>query len=377
MQLKLHEILLILVIFQLVFISVFLFCKTRGRGISNRLLGYFFLAIALSLADNFLLSTGIYYQYPAFAIWSGPVPLLYGPLLYLYTQSLLYKKFKLSIYKILHFLPFVIIFAMLATGYAIQFHQKKEAILHAVNGHQIPPYLYGIALLIAAHFFYYSVKALRVLNFYNAEALNKFSNSRQLNLKWLKNSIWFMMALFVIAIFNNLFQLTSFKRVNAVILTGIILLLLVFINNVLFKALQTPEIFSWMETDEMTPLVKPVTSGRYLDQLERVAALHQFMQIHKPYLNPNLTVEALATAMAMRPKEVSVLINTHLNQNFFDYVNRYRIREAQLMLTQSDDKKLTVLEVLYKTGFNSKSSFNTLFKKYSGLTPTDYKNQHN
>jgi AraC-like DNA-binding protein len=57
-------------------------------------------------------------------------------------------------------------------------------------------------------------------------------------------------------------------------------------------------------------------------------------------------------------------------------VNRYRIEEAKRLLTNPPDKKITVLEVLYEVGFNSKSSFNTLFKKYTGLTPSEFKKQH-
>src|SRR6185503_2829883 len=62
-------------------------------------------------------------------------------------------------------------------------------------------------------------------------------------------------------------------------------------------------------------------------------------------------------------------------QNFFDFINRFRIDEAKLMLTNPKDRKITVLEVLYQVGFNSKSSFNTLFKKYTGLTPTAFRKE--
>jgi len=62
-----------------------------------------------------------------------------------------------------------------------------------------------------------------------------------------------------------------------------------------------------------------------------------------------------------------------LGQNFYDFINRYRILEAKQLLTNPKDPKITVLEVLYEVGFNSKSSFNTLFKKYTGLTPTEFR----
>jgi len=69
------------------------------------------------------------------------------------------------------------------------------------------------------------------------------------------------------------------------------------------------------------------------------------------------------------------VINENTGQNFFDFVNRYRIGEAKRMLTDPTDKKITVQEILYVVGFNSKSSFNTLFKKYTGVTPSEFKNK--
>jgi AraC-like DNA-binding protein len=75
----------------------------------------------------------------------------------------------------------------------------------------------------------------------------------------------------------------------------------------------------------------------------------------------------------MNPKELSVLINQHLNQHFFDFVNEYRIEEEKLLLKNPEKKEFTVLDILYEVGFNSKSSFNTAFKKHTGLTPTQFK----
>jgi len=68
------------------------------------------------------------------------------------------------------------------------------------------------------------------------------------------------------------------------------------------------------------------------------------------------------------------LINHHMDQHFFDFVNEYRIQKAMNILKDKSKKELTILEILYEVGFNSKSSFNTSFKKYTRLTPTEYRN---
>jgi len=101
--------------------------------------------------------------------------------------------------------------------------------------------------------------------------------------------------------------------------------------------------------------------------------LRQFMQTEKPWLSPDLSLEELASSIGQKPKMLSLVINETLGQNFFDFINHYRIDEAKRLLTNPVDKKITVSEVLYAVGFNSKSSFNTLFKKYTGLTPTEFR----
>ena len=80
--------------------------------------------------------------------------------------------------------------------------------------------------------------------------------------------------------------------------------------------------------------------------------------------------------MNIPDRELSALINHKLNQHFFDFVNEYRIKKAMEILRDPENDRMTVLEILYEVGFNSKSSFNTVFKKYCGQTPTQYRKSH-
>jgi len=104
-----------------------------------------------------------------------------------------------------------------------------------------------------------------------------------------------------------------------------------------------------------------------------VRTIQHYMQNGKPWLEPELTVYQLASRLSLKPRLLSQAINEILGQNFYDFINRYRIEEASRLLTHPKDDKITILEVLYEVGFNSKSSFNTLFKKYTGLTPTAFR----
>ena len=101
--------------------------------------------------------------------------------------------------------------------------------------------------------------------------------------------------------------------------------------------------------------------------------LLKLMENEKPYLNPSLTIGDLSKDMDMNVRELSLLINHDLNTHFFDFVNNYRIEKAKKMLQDPICKELTILEILYDVGFNSKSSFHTAFKKHSKQTPTEFR----
>ena len=93
----------------------------------------------------------------------------------------------------------------------------------------------------------------------------------------------------------------------------------------------------------------------------------------KPYLNAQVNIADLSENLSLSTKHLSQVINQSFDKSFFDFINSYRIQEAQQILKESSDDKLTVLEVMYDVGFNSKSSFNTAFKKETGQTPTEFR----
>jgi AraC-like DNA-binding protein len=100
------------------------------------------------------------------------------------------------------------------------------------------------------------------------------------------------------------------------------------------------------------------------------------MNKEKPYLMSSLTLKELADKLDMNPRILSQIINDRKKQNFYDFINSYRIEDAKLLLANPAKRKMTILEILYGVGFNSKSVFNTTFKKYTGLTPSEYKKRH-
>ncbi|MDZ7724783.1 MAG: helix-turn-helix domain-containing protein [candidate division KSB1 bacterium] len=109
-------------------------------------------------------------------------------------------------------------------------------------------------------------------------------------------------------------------------------------------------------------------------RMRKTDALHfvPFL-LHFTYLNPDLTFEHLSEMTHIPLRSLSEVLNRTLNQNFYEFINSYRIQEAISMFSDPSARHSTILETLYSVGFNSKSSFNHFFKKSTGMTPSQYR----
>jgi AraC-like DNA-binding protein len=375
MQISLSHILFVLIIFQLLFLSFFLFIQRKGRKISNLLLASFFLSISLNLLDVFLLISGVYSSHPFLLGWGSCLPLLFGPLIYLYSRSVIHKDFRINAKNLMHFFPFIILFLATESFFLLQTRIFQQRLLTGLIQHRLPPVISIFSTLIFVQFLFYIIASWRLVYQYKQAAGQYYSNTREVNLSWLFSTILFFFGIAILCIINGLLIQTVFADYFLFGFNLIIFAMLIFIITVLLKALQKPYFFSFSD-EPVYPLntrARTQTAADPAEMKKTAQSLLDFMQENKPYRDPELTLEQLATRLSLKPRVLSQVINEIIGQNFYNFINRYRIQEASRLLTNPKDKKITILEVLYEVGFNSKSSFNTLFKKYMGLTPTDFK----
>jgi AraC-like DNA-binding protein len=363
------------------FLSLFLFTQEKGKQVSNILLGLFFLSISFNLLDYFLFNSGAYAAIPRFAGWGSCLPLLFGPLIYLYTRSVLHKDFSPGKKDLVHFLLFFIFFAGTEIYYQIQPGEIKEQIMTRILLHQIPLSVSVVSILIFIQFLLYIFASLRWVASYRKEAHQYVSSKSQYSVSWLSGTILFFLLIVLLTIINNLLAQTVLAPYYLIFFNAIVLFMLIYIMTVLLKALKMPYFFSFSEEGDGSGTVAAFSHNRHnlMEKEEKekiVKAAQHYMQNGKPWLEPELTINQLASRLSLKPRILSQAVNDILGQNFYDFINRYRIEEASRLLTNPKDDKVTVLEVLYEVGFNSKSSFNTLFKKYTGLTPTAFRQKN-
>ncbi len=355
-----------LISFQLLFVGIFLITHQKGNRRNNIILGLIFTLISWNMAMLTMSINGIMLGEPYLQIVDDGFFLLYGPLIYFYTKGVMFRDFRLSPRNVLHLLPFLFLTVILLYSSASTWHLDDEGI-----STDLGPKFYIITSFMYMHFYFYLGLSYRSLWRYRKIIKSKFSQTDHIHLDWLSFTLNTFGVITFISLIHNFILLTTDS--SAFIITLILLLIFVFyfVNRVILKALRQPEIFGGISTDD---LIKYKGSNLTSDQVEEHRnKLLTLMKTEKPYLNPKISLADLAQELSISSKHLSQVINQSYHKNFFDFINMYRIEEAQQAFRESIDQKLTVLEVMYRVGFGSKSSFNTAFKKETGQTPTEYR----
>ncbi|MEQ6887292.1 helix-turn-helix domain-containing protein [Halomonas sp. CS7] len=374
MYLTLADILLATSIIQSLGLAAFLLLPGTFRLISNRLLAASVLTFAAGLGEIFLYSTGVALRHPNLAYLGTLVGLLQAGLLYLYAQSLMYRDFRLVPEHAIHTLPFWVVSAIFLVEYYLQPGEVKLQILMSRDH---PGVLTSPLLAAAIHlvFLGYLWATIRALGRFGTTLRQLFSNLENKQLAWLRTLligyafVWTLSLLYCLSahVFKSSASAQWVSATGAV--TGFL-----FINYLLIHALRQPVVFSGLSAEEARLTRSDDDRGAPQEDVDDalLSRLATHMSEARPYLDANLSVEQLARQLGVPTRELSETINRGLEKNFFEFVSDYRVAEARRRL-QAAEASTTILQVMYDSGFNSKSVFNTAFKKATGMTPSAYR----
>jgi AraC-like DNA-binding protein len=220
---------------------------------------------------------------------------------------------------------------------------------------------------------------VKMLIKHHKNVLNFHANTQGVDLNWLYK-LMFVFPIFFIAqvVFN--FSSNQYYLIN---FSDIAIFLVLFYCG--FHIVQQREIFDLSsqqkadiedEIPENVVLKKEELIDKNL-MLDIAKSLEKVMKEEKPYLNKNLSLNLLADKLNIRTHILSYILNTHYNENFYTYVNNFRIDYCKALFINPKKQHLSIEGIAFEGGFGSKSTFNTLFKKQSGMTPTQYKNTNN
>ena len=120
----------------------------------------------------------------------------------------------------------------------------------------------------------------------------------------------------------------------------------------------------------VVPIAKPVQPTK-MDH--KVTIIEKAIHEDKLFLESNINLERFAEQIGLKPRDISAILKMHYQSNFFEFINRYRVEEAKRLLASPELKDETILEIIYKSGFNSPSAFHRFFKRMVGVTPTEFR----
>jgi AraC-like DNA-binding protein len=354
---------------QALLLAVALVSIRGGHKTANRLLAAFALTIAALVGGHILVSTHYVELFPHLTRINHPFDFLVAPLLYLYIRTLLTRS-PLSKRDWLHFAPFVLCILYLIPYY-LQSSEYKLA--NYVSPQYAQWYYVRSALTLLLAVVYLTCIVLMLVKF-TRKIKRESSPAERAILFQARFLVFTFLALLLIAILRYLFDLRfpAYMRYTNLILP---LAATLFVYTMAYFGLRKLE---WPEMETATPAKKYERSNLTPERSERyLKKLLQVMETEKPYTDGDLTIQKLAETLMISPQHLSQTINERLNQSFSEFINTYRVEEAKRQLLDSKKKHYSILAIAEEVGFNSKSSFNAVFKKHTNITPSEFRKAAN
>jgi AraC-like DNA-binding protein len=411
-------------------LAAILLAARSGHRLANGIMAALVVAIALNLLQSWLIRLGYYLEHPAAALIIPPLDFVWGPLLYLYAYSL--TGGTVHNRQLAHFLP-TAVFLLAANVPFWTFSEAQQSNFvsylwslrtDTTQQQEVWTYLVGFwriwveyhlhSSFFVLQFALYCLLVLRRIKYHNQRLQQHFSSMEFMNLRWLRTLTLACLAFLLIFLVFNRMQvlLAGHFDINALAASTPSLFLVVLIYVIAISAIFQPSLVSGVSAAlgsnpnrETQPQAEPrepaapgpdtarvvqaapvsqadtaAGTGKYersglnMDDAQRYKMmLMQAMQEEELYLDCELTLPDLAQHTGLTPHQVSQVINGQMNQNFFSFVNNYRIQLAKKLLTDPASRNMPIVELAVEVGFKSKSSFYDAFKKATQMTPTQFK----
>lgn len=366
---------------------------TEGVSFSGIVAAFFCSALLISkkknLSSDFYLMAWLwvaavnlaYYLFPALfpdqlQPFGFALPVLSVGMLYLYVVSLTFNiAFRFS-----YFIKHSLFFILYSSGLVIfsAFCEKiafKDSIPYFMNG-QSRGMLDFLTFPMAVVPVVYIVLCFLALKKYQKKLPEYYSALEKISLNWLKYILVSLIILFIsvsliIALGSKLKSIPPDKifKIVAVIQS-------LYVWCIIFFSLRQSLIFNQQVIMDDSAADKEDIKTDSKDKTrsaEISERLLMFMETERPYLDEELSLQKLSLLVNISAHRLSEVINQDLNTNFYRLINAYRVEEVKRKLRNPEFDKYSILGIAFESGFNSKSTFNKIFKEETGMTPSEFK----
>lgn len=371
-----HDLVLVVVIIEGLILSLMtIFTK---RTLSNLLLGLF-LFLCAAIAFDVL----IYWCVPLRDILAEVSPrsffvmgfayFLQGPMLYWYTKSLLYRDYRWKHTDLLHLLPFCLHYLFI---YFSVYRHDDHYQLNLIYDYVAMSHMDHFAVYIWAQKLsplFYGIIAIKQMISYRRRIENAYSDTTHLDFSWLNLLLWLFLLAWTWALLTHI--VAHFMPVSVSSTMGVTnnYLTLMLVNALVVYSLSHSGVFSGIHMESTTPVNEPEPVESLPPTYGEL--LQQAMLEKRLYLVADITLEQLAEKLAISPKALSATINSDFGQNFFEFINYYRVEHAKQILMSDLSGNFDMQKVMQESGFNSKSAFHRFFKKFTQMTPGQFRKQ--
>lgn len=352
------KVLLIAGTLQGVFLIVVLF---KFWNTTNRLLSLLVFMVTLTLTARASFYSSLLFEFPRIALFADLIIFIFGPLFYLYVESVAQKRSHSIKENLKLFYPAFVHLLLVFSSFFVD----KEVLVQGYMGNSnwIIIGFTGLFFLAILYNFYFCFLSIRTVRSHMNTAdkrtlrfLEKFTYLFGLTI-----SFWFVS--FIIDVFKWSFldNFLSFAYNTTWVFISLYTYILAYYALTNTSFIQNPLNQKYIGS-------KLMVSG--LDQID--LQLEEFMQENKPYLNSKITLSDLAKSLGYNTAYLSRVINEKRQMNYSDYINSYRIKEFERLILTGEKSRQTLLSIAFEAGFNSKGAFNTAFKKITKMTPKEY-----
>lgn len=363
--------------FNAFFFTVLLLQK-KSKALHDNILILWLLYLGIYIGIYSFYSHELFTHFHLLSIGLLSLLMLHGPFLYYYILTLVTDKKQINKKDLVHLIPFILFnFYILITSFSPGISEKLN--IEKLSGVDDPPLLFLIFLILTAlSGTVYFLITFNLFKKLDINIFNNFSNAAGVDPDWLRKLvlifgvIW--TALISVTVIHHIFHMFTMVFCT----DGLFLSLSVFVILIGYFGLKQKVIFTSenvIETEDITKIQVRYSGSRLSDsEAEQYSGkLVSHMEMSKPYLNPELTLPQLAAEIGISTHLLSQVINEYFNLNFFDFVNRYRVNAFKERIVNPAFANFSMLGIAFECGFNSKSAFNRIFKKTTGLTPSQYK----
>jgi AraC-type DNA-binding domain-containing proteins len=302
------------------------------------------------------------------------VAFTYGPLLFLYVRYMTNPGRKFNWLELIHFIPFVVFFVV-----SVVF--RTVPLLKNLRNFFTPDRFISLRIVYSSVFFL-SVSVYSILSFieirkHQVKLKNLISyTSGVITLNWLKIlSISFYIAFLTLFILGGLNMIGNFIPFDPYFVVFGFITVFSFIYS--FYGIKQPVIFGEegkLNYEEKKESEKYIKSGLKDDQAEAyLEKLIRFVEEKKPYLDRDLAIQHLSEMTGIPRHHITQVLNEKHGKNFFTFINEYRVKEVISRFGDPKNNNFTILAIAYDSGFNSKTTFNSIFKSQTGITPSEYR----